>query len=250
MDHFEKTYLPIFRWRTFTRYLRFIDDIFFIWTGNKDHLITFLNNLNTKHNSINSEYQISKSSTLFLTRKFTSKTTHISTMENFKLYCSTFIQKGYKSALLDQHISAVEKLDRNEIVKEKVIEKPKQTCISLTLTYNRFCTNISKVIWKHSNFLNINESLKEIFDCQPITAFRQNKNLTELIGSNKIEKNKVKKRQLQKLKPGKCSPYLTNLRSLCCKQIQKKLVLKINKSKKYIWYSTTSTVPAATLYIW
>ena len=207
--------------------------------------------MNTKHNSINSEYQISKSSTLFLTRKFTSKTTHISTIENFKLYCSKFIQKDYKSTLLDQHISAVEKLDRNEIVKEKVIEKPKQTRIPLTLTYNRFCTNISKVIWKHSNFLNINESLKEIFDCQPITAFRQNENLTELIGSNKIEKNKVKKRQLQKLKPDKCSPYLTNLRPLCCKQVQKKKTsFKNHQTKKYIWYSTTSTVPAATLYIW
>ena len=43
------------------------------------------------------------------------------------------------------------------------------------------------------NVLAINESLKEIFNYQPITAFRQNKTLKELIGSNKIEKNKVKK---------------------------------------------------------
>ena len=41
------------------------------------------------------------------------------------------------------------------------------------------------------------------------------------MGSNKIEKSKVKKRQIQKLKPGKCSPCLTNLRSLCCKQVRK-----------------------------
>ena len=49
------------------------------------------------------------------------------------------------------------------------------------------------------------------------------KNLKKFIGSNKIEKNKVKKkRQIQKLKPGKYSPpRLTNLRSLCCKQVQK-----------------------------
>ena len=42
-------------------------------------------------------------------------------------------------------MSKVEKLDKNEILKEKVREKPKQTCIPLKLTYNRFCPNYSKV---------------------------------------------------------------------------------------------------------
>ena len=72
---------------------------------------------------------------------------------------------------------------------EKVTEKPKQTRIALTLTFSRFCPNISKVIRKYWNLLEINESLKEIFNCQPVTAFKRNKNLKELIGSNKIEKN-------------------------------------------------------------
>ena len=123
-----------------------------------------------------------------------------STIENFKLYCSElkqkFIEKGHKSDLLDKHISTVQKLDRNEMLRKKVREKPKQACIPLplTLTYNRFCPNISKVIRKQWNLPAINESLKEIFNCQPITALRRNKNLKELIGSNKIEKNKIKKK--------------------------------------------------------
>ena len=93
-----------------------------------------------------------------------------STIENFKLYCSElkqkFIEKGYKAHLLDKYISTVEKLERDEMLKEKVGEKSKQTCIQLTLTYNCFCPNISKVIWKHWNLLAINESLKEIFNSQ------------------------------------------------------------------------------------
>ena len=113
-----------------------------------------------------------------------------------------FIEKGYKSDLLDKHISTVEKLDRNKNLKEEVSEKLKQTCIPLALTYNRFSPNI-KVIRKHWNLVAINESLKEIFNYQPITAFRRNKYLKELIGSNKIEKNKFRKRQMQKVKPGK-----------------------------------------------
>ena len=75
----------------------------------------------------------------------------------------------YKSDLLDKHISTVEKLNRNEILKEKVREKPKQT---LTLTYNCICPNISKVIQKHWILLELNESLKEIFNYQPISSFR------------------------------------------------------------------------------
>ena len=100
--------------------------------------------------------------------------------------------------------------------------------------------------------LAINESLKEIINFQTITAFRQNQNLKELIESDNTEKNKVKKRQIWKLKPGKCSPCLTNVRSLCCKQVQKTATFK-NQRKKYIYiykrYSTTSMVPAAMLYI-
>ena len=40
-------------------YLRFIDDIFLIWIGNKKDLMKFLNELNTKHESIKFKYQIS-----------------------------------------------------------------------------------------------------------------------------------------------------------------------------------------------
>ena len=79
------------------------------------------------------------------------------------------------------------------MLKEKFRKKPKQTCIPLTLTYNRFCPNISKVIQKHLNLLAVNKFLKDIFNCLPITAFKRNKNRKELRRSNKIEKNKIKK---------------------------------------------------------
>ena len=84
------------------------------------------------------------------------------------------------------------------------------------------------LIRKHFNLLEINESLKGIFNCQPITAFRRNNILKELIGSNKTEKNKFKKRQIQKLKPGKSC----HLRSLCCKQVRKTTTFKSQQTKK------------------
>ena len=53
------------------------------------------------------------------------------------------------------------------------------------------------MIRKHWNLLVMNKSLEENFNCQPIAAFKQNENLKKLIGNDKIEKNKDKKRQIQ-----------------------------------------------------
>ena len=66
MDHFEKKLIYPFIKGFLFIYLRFIDDLFFIWTGNKKDLMKFLNELDTKHESIKFEYQISKTSITFL----------------------------------------------------------------------------------------------------------------------------------------------------------------------------------------
>ena len=39
-------------------YLRYIDDIFIIWKGTKEPLITFINELNEKYKTIRSESEI------------------------------------------------------------------------------------------------------------------------------------------------------------------------------------------------
>ena len=53
---------------------------------------------------------------------------------SYVLKTSSFIgQKGYKSDLLHKHISAIVKLDQNEMLKKKVRVKLKQICIPLTL---------------------------------------------------------------------------------------------------------------------
>ena len=56
MDHFERKFIYPFIKTFLLIYLRFIDDIFFIWTGSKAGLEKFLNELNKKHPSIKFEY--------------------------------------------------------------------------------------------------------------------------------------------------------------------------------------------------
>ena len=74
----------------------------------------------------------------------------------------------------------------------------------LVLIYSRSPPNISEVVRKHRNILSINKAFKEIFQNEPVTAFRRNKNLKDLIGSNKFEQNKVKKHN-NIMKKGKAS---------------------------------------------
>ena len=66
MDHFERKLIYLFLKKFSLKYLRFIDDIFFIWTGSKTDLERFLNELNAKHPSIKFEYEISKERISFL----------------------------------------------------------------------------------------------------------------------------------------------------------------------------------------
>ena len=65
-DHFEKNYMYPFLQGFLLIYLRFIDDIFFIWTGTKEQLTKCLNNLNKEHNFLKSEYKVAQASITFL----------------------------------------------------------------------------------------------------------------------------------------------------------------------------------------
>ena len=76
MDHFEKKYIYPFRQGLSLIYLRFIDDIFFIWTGTKEQLTNCLNNLNKKHiSSLNIKYH--KLASHFLVLKSLFKITNL-----------------------------------------------------------------------------------------------------------------------------------------------------------------------------
>ena len=62
--------------------------------------------------------------------------------------------------------------------------------------------------------LSDNESLNKIFQNEAVTAFKRNKNLKELIGSNKIGNNIVKKINKTNLKPG-YFPRVLEIVELC-----------------------------------
>ena len=66
MTYFEEKFIyPLIEAKTLL-YLRFIDDMFMIWTKSENDLIGFLNELNTKHTSIKFEFKHSRQQKEFL----------------------------------------------------------------------------------------------------------------------------------------------------------------------------------------
>ena len=104
--------------------------------------------------------------------------------------------------------------------------------LTLCVTYNKTLPNIKKIFEKHWRILNVNPELKKVFQNKPLLAFRNNKNLRQLIGGNTTEKNKKLLTTTNKFTNGKCSPCFSNSRTLCCKQIIKTEHFKINQTNR------------------
>ena len=66
MGQFEKQHTYPYIKNKLILYLRYIDDIFMIWTGTKQELLIFLEKLNSKHKTIKFEREISHSNISFL----------------------------------------------------------------------------------------------------------------------------------------------------------------------------------------
>ena len=86
------------------------------------------------------------------------------------------------------------------------------------LKYDRALPKIKEIVKKHWYLLHINPNLTEIFQNPPILAFRQKKNLKDIIGTKLIESGKVKRKFTNKIQD-KCTPCLANNRTSCCKQV-------------------------------
>ena len=93
MDHFKRKLIYPFI-KTFSLiYLRFIDYIFFIWTGSKADLEKFVNELNTKFPSTKFEYEILKERISYLdTEMF---------IKNNKLHTKIFRKKPDRQTFLN-----------------------------------------------------------------------------------------------------------------------------------------------------
>ena len=72
-----------------------------------------------------------------------------------------------------------------------------------------------------------------MFQNPPTSAFRGYKNLRDIIGTKLTENGKVKRESTYNIH-GKCTPYLANNRTLCCKQVANTTTFRSNQTNRSI----------------
>ena len=82
---------------------------------------------------------------------------------------------------------------------------------------HRNLPNIRSVIDNNWNTILTNSKLENTFKEKLILAFKRNKNLKDIIGGTELRNNK--KVIKAELKDGYCSPCLSQIGNICCKQI-------------------------------
>ena len=66
MASFESKFIFPTKKEKVRKFLRFIDDLFMIWTDTEEELLKFINELNQKHKTIKLDFKYSKTKIVFL----------------------------------------------------------------------------------------------------------------------------------------------------------------------------------------
>ena len=140
-----------------------------------------------------------------------------------------FIRRGYHEREVVTQIQKAKELPRETAL----TSKPKQPLsrIPLVLTFNPTLPPIMDVIKKHWNVLQSNPNLREIFNEPPMTAYRRNVSIGDLLNSHTLNQNQVVRKNRRK-KEGKCQPCLSRRNNLCCKLLKSCTSFRSHQTKK------------------
>ena len=83
-------------------------------------------------------------------------------------------------------------------IKEKV--KKKQSRIPLSIIHNTALPNISNIVNRNWNILQINTEFHGVFQAEPMIAFKRSKNVQEIIGGHTVKEGEVFEKSLLKRK--------------------------------------------------
>ena len=135
--------------------------------------------------------------------------------KNCAIIKQKFLDRQYKE-VLDEQIKKVDRIERKELFTCK--EKNSKSRIPLSITYNRTLPNISKIVNRNWNILQINTEFHGIFQATAMIAFKRSQNLQAIIGGHTVKQGKVFKKNLARIN-GKSVPCSSTRPSLCCTQV-------------------------------
>ena len=135
----------------------------------------------------------------------------------FEKLKDNFVQKGYGKSEVLKQITRAKNIRRTETLTPK--EKKTFNRIPLVLTYNPSLPPIMDVMKKHWHVLQSDPSLRETFKELPITSFRRNNNLGDLLNSKTLKHNKVIRPSISKTN-GISKPCHSRQNNKCCQHIK------------------------------
>ena len=124
-------------------------------------------------------------------------------------------RRGYNPEEINKEIERAANVERSSLLTYK--EKTNQRRTPLILTYNRKLPNLRGILEETWSHLHINPTERQKFAEKPIICYRRNRNLRDLIGQTRIEKNRVvrKKPMIQ----GRYTPCRSRANTKCCNQV-------------------------------
>ena len=137
--------------------------------------------------------------------------------KEFKNLQNNFIKKGYNKTEVSAEILRAKNTPRTTTLTSK--DKKTLNRTPLVLTYNPSLPPIMDVIKKHWHVLQSDSSLSETFKELPITSFRRNKNLGDLLNSKTLKGNQVV-RSLPPKSSGMSKPCHRRQNNKCCQHVK------------------------------
>ena len=112
-----------------------------------------------------------------------------STYTKFDKNCAiikhNFLERQYKKEVLGEQMMKVDRIERKELLTCK--EKKNKNRNPLSITYNRTLPNISKIVNRNWNILQINTEFHGVFQATTMIAFKRSKDLQEIIGGHTVK---------------------------------------------------------------
>ena len=101
-------------------------------------------------------------------------------LHNMKL---SFLKRGYLQNELEKQIERASSKQRFNLLKQTAKTKNPLTFVT---SYNRTLPHLKKVLTNDWNILQINDTLSQTFDTEPLVSYCRNKNLKDILGKKKL----------------------------------------------------------------
>ena len=102
-------------------------------------------------------------------------------LEKGKEMISFFVQRGYCASSLQRDLDAIQRVNRNNVIKQQDSESRNRSRIPLVLTFHPLSERIKRILVSNFNILSGDPQTKEIFPQPPLVAYRRDCNVRDAL---------------------------------------------------------------------